>query len=138
MVPVPCPSPPPTRFRSEKRPQHRRDNEGEGNHEGRYPSCVTSAGAHVVIPAMSNRGNHSPLLGVSETGTLHTWKSLVFAMIAPREYYKTKATFRYAAECRRMARLARGVKQAYGKNPIIAPTMKAKAIRKPLSKKPLH
>jgi hypothetical protein len=54
------------------------------------------------------------------------------------EHYETKATFRYAAECRRMARLARGVKQAYGQNPIIAPTMKAKTIRKPPSKMPLH
>ena len=55
-------------------------------------------------------------------------------MDAPRQHYETKALFRYAAECRRMARLARSVKQAPGKNPISAATMKAKAIGKPPSK----
>ena len=55
-------------------------------------------------------------------------------MDALRQHYETKALFRYDAECKRMAGLARSVKQTPGRNPIIARTMKAEAIRRPLSK----
>ena len=58
-------------------------------------------------------------------------------MEAARETYETKSFLRYAAECTRMARLARGVKQASAKKTDHRPRDEGEEIRKPRSE-PLH